>query len=159
MRHRKPMGWPAYMVGKRLSFGGTGYYWRPPTWASNKGCILRAEALGTDYADAKRRCDEVLNQQFQTWLRGNELSIAPCSVVGTFSWMAAEYKASPRWQRLTPGTWTDYDRALASTASHKLKDGRMFGDLALRSITPGAADRLHAQLLAGGRGNRHRMLS
>ena len=112
MRHRKPMGWPAYMVGKRLSLGRTGYYWRPPTWASNKGCILRAEALGTDYADAKRRCDEILNQQFQKWLRGNELSIVPCGVVGTFSWMVAQYKASPRWQRLAAGTRTDYDRAL-----------------------------------------------
>ena len=76
MRRRNPMGWPPYMIGKKLSLGRTGYYWRPPTWARNKGCILRGEALGTDYAEAKRRCDEVLNLQFQTWRQGDELSIS-----------------------------------------------------------------------------------
>ena len=37
---------------------------------------------------------------------------------------------------------------------HKLKDGRRFGELSLRSITPGAADRIHEQLLV--KGNKHR---
>jgi hypothetical protein len=143
------------MVGKKLSRGTVGYYWQPPTWARGKGCIHRAEALGTDYAEAKRRCDEGLDPQFQAWCQGNGFSPSVCSV-GTFSWMVAQYKASPKWQSLTNGTQADYDRVLESVTSHKLKDGRRFGDLALRSITPGAADRLHAQLLIGGKGNRRR---
>ena len=48
----------------------------------------------------------------------------------------------------------DYDRSLALVSGHKLKDGRRFGELSLRSITPGAADRIHEQLLV--KGNKHR---
>jgi len=36
MLRRKPQGWPAYMVAKRLRSGVTGYYWAPPTWALKK---------------------------------------------------------------------------------------------------------------------------
>ena len=43
---------------------------------------------------------------------------------------------------------------LALVSRHKLKDGRRFGELSLRSITPGAADRIHEQLLVTG--NKHR---
>jgi hypothetical protein len=41
-------------------------------------------------------------------------------------------------------------------ANHRLKDGRSFGELSLASITPGVADRLHAKIFEGGKGNRHR---
>ena len=67
MPRRKPLGWPRYMVPRRLRSGATAYYWVFPTWAKKDGCTLNIEALGTDYADAKKRCDEVLNPQFDAW--------------------------------------------------------------------------------------------
>ena len=68
--------------------------------------------------------------------------------------MVQQYKVSPKWQKLADGTQDDYDRVLALVSGHKLKDGRRFGELSLRSITPGAADKIHEQLLV--KGNKHR---
>ena len=150
---QKPAGWPEYMVSKTLARAEVGYYWQPPTWARARGCLLRSEALGTDFVQAKVRCDEILNPLFKAWRR-NDTPSAACPVVGTFDWMVQQYKVSPKWQKLAAGTLDDYDRSLALVSGHKLKDGRRFGELSLRSITPGAADRIHEQLLVTG--NKHR---
>jgi hypothetical protein len=152
---RKPAGWPEYMVSKILSQGHVGHYWQPPTWARERGCPLHSEALGTDFSQAKARCDEVLNPQFQAWRKNGSLS-AERPVIGTFDWMLEQYKTSPKWQRLAAGTRADYDRSLKLVAQHKLKDGRRFGDLSLRSITPGVADRIHDHLLRSGNACRQR---
>jgi hypothetical protein len=149
------LGWPGYMVSKTLARGRIGYYWQPPTWARERGCPLRSEALGTDFGAAKARCDELLNPQFEAWRRNRMFSAAHV-VTGTFDWMVEQYKSSPKWQRLAPGTRADYDRSLAMVAQHKLKDTRAFGELSLKSITPGVADLLHARLLKGEKGDRHR---
>ncbi|MET0528984.1 MAG: hypothetical protein ABW003_11700, partial [Microvirga sp.] len=83
---RKPLGWPEYMVSKTLSCGRVGYYWQPPTWARKRECPLRSEALGTDFSQAKARCDEILNPQFKAW-RMNATPSPARPVVGTFDWL------------------------------------------------------------------------
>src|SRR5262245_15899848 len=109
---RKPWGWPRYMVSKSLSRGRVGYYWQLPTWAQDRACPLRSEALGTDFYAAKVRCDELLNPQFEAWRR-NKIFSAAHVVPGSFDWMVEQYRTSPKWQKLTPGTQADYDRSLA----------------------------------------------
>jgi len=153
-RRRKPLGWPKYMVSKALAGGRAAYYWQPPTWARERGCPVSSEAVGTDFAHAKGRCDEVLNPQFDAW-RKNE-TFCSRRIVGTFDWIAEQYKASPKWRKLAAGTQADYDRCLRLVGDYRLKDNRRFGELSLRSITPGAADRIHEQLLMAGVGNRQR---
>jgi hypothetical protein len=66
MPRRKPLGWPKLMVAKRLKSGAIAYYWRPSTWARRRGCAMPGEALGVDFTQAKHRCDEVLNPQFDS---------------------------------------------------------------------------------------------
>jgi integrase len=156
MRRRKPHGWPSYLTGKKLSGSTVAYYWQPPTWARKRGCVVAAEALGTDYAEAKRRCDDILNPQFQAWLHSGEIDGTRGPLPNTFAWLVAVYKTSPLYLRCSAGTRADYDSVLSMVVDHRLKDGRSFGILALKSITPGAADRLHARLTEGGRGNRQR---
>jgi hypothetical protein len=156
MRRRKPPGWPSYMTGKRLSDGRTGYYWQPPTWARKSGCPIGSEPLGTDYGEAKRRCDDILNPQFRAWQRNEDYCEHSRPLTSTFDWLVSVYKSSPKYQSLSSGSRVDYDRVLSLVSYHKLKDGRRFGELSLGSITPGAADRLHAKLVEGGSGNRHR---
>jgi len=134
-RHRKPLGWPKYMVSKALSGGRVAYYWQPPTWARGRGCPVSSEALGMDFSHAKARCDEVLNPQFDAW-RKNEPPSASHTIMGTFDWMAEQYKNSPKWRKLAAGTQADYDRALALVREYTLRDGRRFGQLSLKSITP-----------------------
>lgn len=87
MPGRKPLGWPRYMVPRRLRSGATSYYWVIPTWAKKNGCTLNIEALGTDYADAKKRCDELLNPQFDAWRKREEIALPfDHAVPGTFDW-------------------------------------------------------------------------
>lgn len=115
---RKPAGWPAYLISKKLAQGSAGYYWQPPTWARQAGCPFHSEALGKDFSRAKARCDEILNPQFEAWRKGNLLIEGPPS--GTFDWMIAQYKASPKWLRLVEGTRSDYDRVLTMVAQYRL---------------------------------------
>jgi hypothetical protein len=144
------------MTGKRLAGGGTAFYWQSPTWARRTGCPVRSEALGIDYAEAKRRCDEILNPQFRAWRQHGDVSQPRRPLPHTFDWLVAVYKSSPKFCNLSDGTRSDYDSVLSLVSAHELKDGRRFGELTLQSITPGAADRLHARLVEGGRGNRQR---
>jgi hypothetical protein len=60
MPRPKPAGWPELMTAKRLSTGVTAYYWAPPTRAKKAGYEVTSEALGNDYGEAKKRCDDVL---------------------------------------------------------------------------------------------------
>jgi hypothetical protein len=78
------------------------------------GCPLSPEALGTDYGEAKRRCDEVLNPQFRSWRTGGEVGEAPRrNEVGSFDWMAATFKQSPQYSNLDSSMWRGYDAKLA----------------------------------------------
>jgi len=69
---RKPPGWPKYMEAKPLA-GGIRYFWNAPTWARKRGCPIKSEALGIDYAAAKARCDDYLNPLFNSWLTGGRV--------------------------------------------------------------------------------------
>jgi len=77
------------MDAVRLASGVSAYYWKLPTWAKRAGCPVRSEALGTDYGEAKRRCDDVLNPQLDSWRRGETPFPTQKVTVGTFDWMAA----------------------------------------------------------------------
>jgi Phage integrase family len=147
MPRHKPLGWPRYMVTRRLKSGAIAYYWVIPSWAKRNGCPLVIEALGTDYADAKKRCDELLNPQLDAWRKREEIFLpSDHAEHGTFDWMVATYKSSPLYRKLLDKTRKSYDAALRLVSQHKLTDGRNFGVLPLNSITPGAADRLFARL-------------
>jgi hypothetical protein len=107
---------------------------------------MDAAALGTDYAAAKQRCDDILNPQFTAWRVGGEAPPSSKAALGTFDWMVATYKTSPKYQQRPLKYRKDVDAALGLVSKHMLKDGRLFGTLALASITPGAADRLFVKL-------------
>lgn len=146
MPRRKPVGWPKLMVPRRLRSGLTAYYWVPPTWAVKCGCKMRSEALGTDYGAAKQRCDGMLNPQFDAWRTRDEAPAADQRAsVGTFDWMVAVAKSSPKWPK-RPATAKSYDASLRLVSEYVLKDGRRFGGLALKSITPDVADRLFEKM-------------
>jgi integrase len=141
------LGWPRYMVARQLKSGVVGFYWVRPTWAKLQGCPLRVEALGPDYANAKKRCDDLLNPQFDAWRTRDEVPLpSNRAAPGTFDWMVTIYKSAPQYQKLLPKTRKDYDSALRLVSEYTLKNDRSFGTLELGSITPGTADRLFEQL-------------
>jgi hypothetical protein len=135
------------MVSKRLKSGATAYYWAAPTWALKAGCPVEREALGTDYAAAKKRCDDLLNPQFDAWRLGAKApALSERITLGTFNWLVALYKSSPKYRDRPPKTRKSYDAALRLVADYTLTDGRKLGSLSLISILPGAADRLYDRL-------------
>jgi Phage integrase family len=146
MPRRKPLGWPKLMVAKRLKSGAIAYYWQPPTWAKSQGCPMLAEALGVDFAQAKVRCDEVLNPQFDSWRTGSVTTSIERLSQGSFNWMITLYKSSPRYSELPQKTRRSYDAMLRLVSEHELKDGRRFGTVGLASVSPGVADRLFIKL-------------
>jgi len=148
-RRKKPLGWPKYMIEKRLKAGVVAYYWSYPKWAQEKGCPIERESLGTDYGTAKQKCDEVLNPQFEAWLRKDEKPESEAARFGSFDWLVSIYKQSPRYTNRPEKTRRSYDDALAMAAKHALKDGRKFGQLDVRSISPGAADKLYEAIKVG----------
>lgn len=146
MPRKKPQGWPKLMVSKRLRSGAVAYYWDIPSWAKKAGCALHSEALGSDYAAAKSRCDGLLNPQFDAWrLRDGDLTVSK-TIPGSFDWMTSVYKASPKYTGKSSKYRKDIDLQLSLVSNFKLKDGRTFGSLLLQSVTPGTADKLHEKL-------------
>src|SRR5262249_55749764 len=111
MPKRKPQGWPKLMFPRRLKTGATAYYWTAPTWAVKAGYHITCEALGTDYAAAKQRCDDVLNKQFDCWRTRGDVAdndVTP----GTFDWMVSVYKTSPKYAEKPAKTRKSYDSVL-----------------------------------------------
>src|SRR5680860_723155 len=53
----KPPGWPRYMIAKALKGGIVAYYWNPHRRDVEAGFPLERQALGTDYGQARIRCD------------------------------------------------------------------------------------------------------
>jgi len=154
MPRRKPAGWPKLMVAKRLRSGNVAYYWDAPTWAKRNGCPVAGEALGTDYAVAKQRCDEVINPQFDAWRTHGEVAATQGRPLpGSFDWMVSIYKTHPKYNKKPAKTRKSYDSVLRLVSKHALKDGRAFGSLSLSSITPGVTDRLFEKLKDKGDGS------
>ncbi|WP_354059331.1 hypothetical protein [Bradyrhizobium sp. RT6a] len=106
------------------------------------------KALGKDYGDAKRYCDEILNPHYRAWLNGEGAPSAEgeAAARGSFDWLVSVYKRSPKFTKLPGDTRSSYDRMLSLVSKFPLKDGRAFGALLLPSITPGAADKLYERV-------------
>jgi hypothetical protein len=113
------------MTEKRLSSGTIAYYWAPPTRAKAAGFTGVAEALGTDYGAAKKRCDDVLNPYYKAWLNEDINDALPSKlVVGSFDWMASIYKSSPKYTKMPAETRSSYDRMLRLVSQHKRSPAR-----------------------------------
>ena len=65
----KPVGWPRYMIAKRLRSGQAAYYWNAKKSDIESGFSLHREASGVDYASAKLRADQ-LNAHLDAWRVG-----------------------------------------------------------------------------------------
>jgi hypothetical protein len=135
----------------RTSNGVVRYYWNAPTWARKRNYHITSEALGTNYAGAKARCDDVLNPMLDSWRTGGatDVDIGRRIVVGTFDWLCSCYKKSPRYTKLPKRTRDSYDAVLRRVADYVLKDGRRFGELSVKSISGQAVDLLYEKLKIG----------
>ena len=123
-----PFQLPRYCRRKALKSGQYAYFFEPPTWARKQGCHVRAEALGTEYAAARDRAEQVLLPAFDSWRsRGLTDMAPPLPVPGTFDWLACIFKSHQKWKEIGTSTQRCYDQGLSLFANHILKDGRGWG--------------------------------
>ena len=149
----KPVGWPRYMIEKRLKDRRTAYYWNPPNRDVAAGFSQAREALGPSYAEAVERAN-FLNLHLDSWRAGRDgkppLEAQPG--YGTLGWLFERYRRSDVYQkkvghRAKPG----YERALRAIEDIPTKDGRTVGHLPLSAISTLAVDKIYAKLQVGPR--------
>ena len=136
---------PPYVRRKWLSGSRAwAYFFEPPTWARKSGCPVSAEALGADYRDAIIRVETTLLPAFRSWQTAGASDLVPAgNAPGSFDWMAAEFRASPKYADLTPRGRRDHDYMLKAVSDYRLKDGRRFGSVMLKKINEGVVDLLY----------------
>jgi hypothetical protein len=138
---------PRYVRRKWLRLGAWAYFFEVPSWAKQGGCTLSNEALGSDYAAAVARAENVLLPAFDSWRTAGASDLVPSGPApGSFDWMVAEFKMSPKFAALSPRTRKDHDRLLALLSATSLRDGRRFGNVAIGLITEGVVDVLYARV-------------
>jgi hypothetical protein len=102
-RHRRYLC-PRHVQRKPLKGGGWGYFFNISTKARKKGCPLRNEALGADYAAAVARAETVLLLTFDAWQKGIAAGVSSSpalAAVDTLDWMFSEYRSDRRYTELT----------------------------------------------------------
>jgi hypothetical protein len=131
-----------------LKNGVWAYFFEPPTWARKRGCHVRAEALGQDYATAVDRVEKILLPAFDSWLSGGLTDMTPASPVpGTFDWLVGVFKGHQKWKDIDHKTQRSYRQGLALFADHTLKDGSRAGSKQISDFTKGFVDAIYAKLL------------
>jgi hypothetical protein len=144
---RKPVNWPRYMLAKRLKDDRIAYYWSPHKRDLKSGCTLKRETLGFDYATAINRA-ELLNRHLDSWRHGRE---APKDLdhqpdFGSLRWLVERYKRSRAWEKVSPRSRGDYERAFRLVLDYRTKTDGALGYLPAASMTARAADKLYLGL-------------
>jgi hypothetical protein len=139
---------PRYCRRKPLKSGRWAYFFEPPTWAREQGCVIRAEALGEEYAAAVDRAENVLLPAFDGWRSRGLTDMVPASPVpGTFDWLVGIFKTHRKWTEIDFKTQRFYEQGLALFANHKLKDGSHAGSKQISDFTKRFVDAIYAKLL------------
>src|SRR5689334_14564564 len=98
-RHRRgfvAVKMPRHVIAKPLASGAVAYYYNLPVKYRRMGCTVPNEPLGTDYAKACGRADN-LNGLFEEWTdarKGLPVSSEAAPRIGTIDWLFREYKQS-----------------------------------------------------------------
>lgn len=145
-RSARPL--PRYVRRKALRSGAWAYFFEVPTWARKAGCTLENEALGTDYAAAVRRAEDVLLPQLDSWRTAGLSDMTPIGPQrGTFDWLLATYKAHRTFAEL--GRWTRMRHQIGFdlVAGYVLKDGRKVGTLPLTLLRADVVDAIYERLM------------
>ncbi|GAA3849427.1 hypothetical protein AFIC_001016 [[Pseudomonas] carboxydohydrogena] len=145
-RTAQPM--PRYCRRKLLKNGTWAYFFEIPTWAKEQGCKLENEPLGSDYAAAVKRAEEVLLPAFDSWRSRGLTDMVPCTVApGSFDWLVSVFKSHRAWKEVDRKTQRLYEQGMTLFADYVLKDGSRAGARQLSEFTKGFVDAVYDKLL------------
>jgi hypothetical protein len=147
---RSALPLPRYVRRKPLKTGGWGYFFDVPASWIKAGCLVRREALGTDYAKAVERAETVLLPALDAWRGAGKASSAETPTIaapGTLDWVFAEYRADRRFTKLDARTKRNHEVGFRLVGGHVLKDGRRLGNVRVTAIDTAVVDALYEKLL------------
>lgn len=144
---------PRYTRRKWLKTGEWSYYFEPPTWARHPSeargpCPVGAEELGTDYAQAVRRAEEVLLPGLDAWRIGMRVDpLKGAAPFGTLDWLFCVYRSTDKFRKLDRKTRKLHQQGFDLVGNYRLKDGRRLGTVRVATIDTGVIDPLFEKLL------------
>lgn len=140
---------PRYTRRRRLASGQWAYFFEPATCYKKEGCTVHAEALGTDYAAAVKRVEDLLLPAYDSWRTGGLSDVVPNRgpVEGTFDWLVWVFKTHRAWKEIDHKTQHMYDQGLALVADYRLKHGGRAGAERLSDFTRAFVDAIYEKLL------------
>lgn len=150
---------PRFVIAKTLK-SGTAYYWNPPLYWQRQAAALGRKwlfdrvTLGLDLS--QRELDDaarLYNTQFDDWRHGSKDGpVRRYGAYGSVEWLFATYLQSETFKRrVAERSRADYRRLFDAIGRIPTKDNSTFGRLAIETVTPAAAEKVYAKLIAGGR--------
>lgn len=154
---------PRFVLAKQRPAGGIAYYWTPPVYwrrlaeREQVRFPFANQPLGVDLAQAELDAAALPhNARFDEWrAHGGRLSPGrPESprrygAPGSVAWLVETYLQSEIFRRrVAERSRADYRLLFTACLGYRLKTGGTFGDLPVRSVTPAAAEKLYAWLIA-----------
>lgn len=167
----KPSDWPRYMIAKPLRDGRVAYYWNPPQRDFKTGFPLERQALGSDYGQARIRCDGDprddndlgLNGFLDNWRasRGTKKGLDPLPSYGTVDWWIERYYRTDAFtkkvsDRVKPSYKSALKRIGEMVPTKRLPGIERIGQLPVKAITPAAVDKIYVKLRGGENGTKYR---
>ncbi len=116
-----------------------GVYFGKGRWYYREGG--RETKLAGEDATEKQVWETYLAFRSGTNITPQQSSAKPVAKVGTLEWLCNEYLASRRFAKGAPSTRRDYESCRKSICKSITKDGRVFGAVPARSVTPGVLQR------------------
>jgi hypothetical protein len=151
--------WPRYMVQRPLASGVIAYYWAARKKDVDGGFPIKiCQSLGTDYAEAVRRCDgdpsvegdRGFNGVLDDWRAGKEVPTG-APRFGTLKWLFHHYEDTRSFKRCSAKTRKDYRRFLGLIADVETlvggKPGKL-GDQRLPAVDAQTVDLIYDELSA-----------
>lgn len=153
---------PRFVAAKRLRGGAPAFYWQPPGYwrrqaaAAGRPFPFEPVPLGTGLGQAALEAAAVpLNARFDEWREAG--GSAPAGALrryaahGSVAWLLETYLGSEIFRRrVAERSRTDYRRLFDQVIAIETTTGGSFGDLPIASVTPAAAEKIYARLIAGG---------
>jgi hypothetical protein len=150
---------PRFVIAKVGKTGVT-YYWNPPVYwrkqAEKEGrkYPFESQKLGTDMRQADLDgAAHPHNARFDEWRQGAVVSPERLYAAhGTVEWLFEQYLASEIFKRrVSDRSRADYELIFKAIGSIPTKIGGRFGQLAVQTVTPAAAEKVYSAMIADDR--------
>lgn len=148
---------PRFVIAKSGKLG-MAYYWNPPVYwkkqaeAQGRKYPFESQKLGADMRQAELdAAARPHNARFDEWRLG-EISTPErlYAAHGTVEWLFEQYQISDIFKRrVAERARADYRLIFKAVSEVPTKTGGRFGQLPVASVTPAAAEKIYAAMIAG----------